>query len=178
MAPHPGFNHMLLHTLSTSNLFVGKRAKELANLKHVVDLIDNSTWELTAGREIIHEQGDSPDAQHVIIKLKEIDAKSVSAGNVRYHDNLLKHQIRRSPGQGKHEGLPHSCTWFIRQYNDLIEVPADRLSNNMQSTHMKIAVNNCPELQSVSLIQDAVRRTESRNQMHIQTVLSGPHPCC
>ena len=44
-----------------------------------VDDILNSTWILTAGQDIILEQGDMPDTQKSITKLKEISALSVDA---------------------------------------------------------------------------------------------------
>jgi hypothetical protein len=141
--------------------YVPTNPDDIAVFRKKLDFMDdvlNSTWELTAGREIIHDQGDSPDAQKAIIKLREIDAKSVSAGN-RASD-IMKTFSSIKFGDPQVKGNTKDFLSFVhelfRQYNELIEVPEDRLSNNMQSNHMKIAVNNCPELQNVSSIQDAI----------------------
>ena len=54
---------------------------------HFVDDILNSTWILTAGHNIILKQGDMPDTQKLITKLKEISALSVDASNCA--DNIM-----------------------------------------------------------------------------------------
>ena len=52
-----------------------------------MDDVLNSTWILTTGQDIILEQGDMPDTQKSITKLKEISALSVDASNRA--DNIM-----------------------------------------------------------------------------------------
>ncbi len=126
-----------------------------------MDNILNSTWILTAGQEIILEQGDMPDAQKLITKLKEISALSVDASNRA--DNIMAKFSSIRFGDGNVSGntnvfLAHVHGLF-RRHNELISNPTDRLSDDMKNSFMKNAVHNCMELRNVSPIQDGYAYT-------------------
>ncbi len=126
-----------------------------------VDDILNSTWILTAGQDIILEQGDMPDTQKLITKLKEISALSVDASNRA--DNIMAKFSSIRFGDGNVSGntnvfLAHVHGLF-RRHNELISNPSDCLSDDMKNSFMKNAVHNCMELRNVSPIQDGYAYT-------------------